>query len=320
AGTRRARTRWTGCCAARSSSTCTAWCGKGCARPSRATRSSGSSRSTASPAAWTCAARPARSRASRRGSSWAAPGRPTTSCSRPSCATTRMTARRRSRCATGSSRCATTSSAAPACPSRAPRRRIPSPRRSWPSSAPRSRRWSRGSRRTCPRMPRSARRSSMRWLLAQMLEFHRREDKSTWWEYFSRLELSPEELIEDGATLGGLEYEGVVDEVQRSLIHRYRFPPQDHAIREGMRPHDPATKAAAGEVWAVDDVRGFIDLKRGRRSEAPHPTALVPLEHVNAGVLQDSLRRIAEAVAEHGFGDALPYRCAADLLLALPPD
>src|SRR5690606_25196514 len=46
-----------------------------------------------------------------------------------------------------------------------------------------------------------------RWLLAQMLEFHRREDKSTWWEYFSRLELSPEELIEDGATLGGLEYE-----------------------------------------------------------------------------------------------------------------
>jgi len=158
-----------------------------------------------------------------------------------------------------------------------------------------------------------------RWLLAQMLEFHRREDKSTWWEYFSRLDLSPEELIEDGATLGGLEHVGVVDTVKRSEIHRYRFPPQDHGIREGMRPHDPATKAPAGEVWAVDDVRGFIDLKRGKRNEAPHPRALVPLEHVNADVLQDSLRRIAEAVVEHGFGDALPYRCAADLLLALPP-
>ena len=36
-----------------------------------------------------------------------------------------------------------------------------------------------------------------RWLLAQLLEWHRREDKSMWWEYYRLCELSDEESIED---------------------------------------------------------------------------------------------------------------------------
>jgi len=35
------------------------------------------------------------------------------------------------------------------------------------------------------------------WLLAQMLEYRRREDKSAWWEYFRQCELSDDELFED---------------------------------------------------------------------------------------------------------------------------
>lgn len=42
-----------------------------------------------------------------------------------------------------------------------------------------------------------------RWLLAQMLEWHRREEKSTWWEYFRLCELSDDELQEDKTALGG---------------------------------------------------------------------------------------------------------------------
>jgi len=33
-----------------------------------------------------------------------------------------------------------------------------------------------------------------RWLLAQMLEWHRREEKSAWWEYFRLCQLSDDEL------------------------------------------------------------------------------------------------------------------------------
>ncbi len=82
------------------------------------------------------------------------------------------------------------------------------------------------------------------WLLIQMLEYHRREEKSSWWEYFHLCELSDEELHEDKNALGGLEYVGPVEQVKRSIVHRYKFPPQDHAIDRALEAHDPRTAEA----------------------------------------------------------------------------
>jgi len=48
------------------------------------------------------------------------------------------------------------------------------------------------------------------WLLAQELEWHRREEKSAWWEYFRLCGLSDDELQEDKNALGGLVYLGEV--------------------------------------------------------------------------------------------------------------
>ncbi|MGZ5362408.1 MAG: hypothetical protein ACXWF3_12465 [Solirubrobacterales bacterium] len=43
------------------------------------------------------------------------------------------------------------------------------------------------------------------WLLAQLLDYHRREDRPKWWEYFSRLEKTQEQLVEeDCEAMGGL--------------------------------------------------------------------------------------------------------------------
>ncbi|HSM13678.1 MAG TPA: TM0106 family RecB-like putative nuclease, partial [Thermoanaerobaculia bacterium] len=47
-----------------------------------------------------------------------------------------------------------------------------------------------------------------RWLLAQLLGFHRREAKSTWWEFYNRCAYGDDELLEDRATMGLLEYVG----------------------------------------------------------------------------------------------------------------
>ena len=71
------------------------------------------------------------------------------------------------------------------------------------------------------------------WLLAQMLEYHRREEKSFWWEHYRLCKLSDDELQEDKNALGGLEYVGSIGKVKRSLVHRYSFPPQDHKIKLG---------------------------------------------------------------------------------------
>jgi hypothetical protein len=42
--------------------------------------------------------------------------------------------------------------------------------------------------------------------------------------------------------------------VKRSLVHRYRFLPQDHDMHVEDTPHDPHTKKGAGEIVALDDV------------------------------------------------------------------
>src|SRR5439155_16050468 len=92
-----------------------------------------------------------------------------------------------------------------------------------------------------------------RWLLAQLLEYHRREEKPQWWEYFHHRSLDEEELIEDGDTIGGLELDGEPEPHKQSLVYTFRFPPQEHKI--GGEGVDPATEKTY--KVAVDDERGL---------------------------------------------------------------
>ena len=158
-----------------------------------------------------------------------------------------------------------------------------------------------------------------RWLLAQLLLWHRREDKSAWWEYYRLLGLTDDELQQDKAALGGLEYLGVVDTVKRSVIHRYRFPLQDHAIERAHSLRDPRTEKSPGDLVRIDPHNRTIDLKRGVSSTAPHPTALIPFEVVDNKVQRDSLLHLGSSVAASGLHGPGEYRCARDLLLGLPP-
>ncbi|MGH9883284.1 MAG: TM0106 family RecB-like putative nuclease, partial [Pyrinomonadaceae bacterium] len=121
-----------------------------------------------------------------------------------------------------------------------------------------------------------------RWLLAQLLEWHRREEKSMWWEYYRLCDLSDDELIEDRSALGGLVYLGVIDETKLSFIHRYQFPVQDHAIDRALEVHDPRTKNSAGTLVRIDDINLSVDLKRGKKSDKPHPIALIPNDYVDS--------------------------------------
>ena len=165
-----------------------------------------------------------------------------------------------------------------------------------------------------------------RRLLARLLEFHRREDKSTWWEFFDRCKMGPEELVEHRATLGGLAYTGAVEQIKRSTVHRYHFPEQTHEFEIGDTPKNPETaetddlqRGFCGTVFALDEAGRTIDLKRGRNSPVPHPAALVPLDTVNSKVLRESLLRLAREVASSGFAPDSPRRAAFDLLLRVPP-
>ena len=161
-----------------------------------------------------------------------------------------------------------------------------------------------------------------RWLLAQLLDWHRREDKAFWWRYFHlKDELTDEERVGETDALGRLSYVGSRADPRpksRSTIYSFRFPPQDHKIEVGDRPRDQHGNSI-GEVVAVDDRDGVIDLKVGSSRGAPAPTSLIAYEYVDPGPKPPSLRHLATWVIEHGIDAPGPYQAARDLLMRCPP-
>ena len=119
--------------------------------------------------------------------------------------------------------------------------------------------------------------SDERWLAAQLLEYHRREDRPVWWRFFRRLESTEEELRDwDTEAIAGLEPTDEPPEpVKRSLVHTLRFPPQQHKLGPGDVV-DPETEAGE-EIVSIDEEHGLLRLKRGPKREGESlPRALIP--------------------------------------------
>ena len=109
-----------------------------------------------------------------------------------------------------------------------------------------------------------------RALLADLIGWHRREAKPAWWRYFYVRTLSPADLIGEPDALGGLTGGGIVAEVNRSVVRRFSFPPQEHRFSAGQAAFDPVG-GQGWTVWAVDDEHGTIDLKIGKDYTGPLP-------------------------------------------------
>jgi predicted RecB family nuclease len=158
------------------------------------------------------------------------------------------------------------------------------------------------------------------WLLAQMLEWHRREDKATWWEYFRLFNLAGEEMLDERNGLGGLEFVQPIESSGRTPVHRYTFPVQECAIRAGQSLHTSETENTSyGSVVVIDAVARTIDIKKRGDTADLHATTAFAHDHVRAGVLKDALLRLGEWVADFGIDEEGPWRSACDLLLGRPP-
>jgi predicted RecB family nuclease len=157
---------------------------------------------------------------------------------------------------------------------------------------------------------------SARLLMANLLDWHWREAKSAWWEYFRTEELAPDDYVTDRAALGGLEYVGEVATIKKSIVHRYRFADQDHGIRSRLTPIDPVTGKTAGEV--VHIAEGYIDLKRGVQSNVPHPTALIPGKPIETKAQEQSLATHGMNLAADANGSRM-QPAAWRLLRRMPP-
>jgi uncharacterized protein len=137
-----------------------------------------------------------------------------------------------------------------------------------------------------------------RGLVADLLEWHRRETKPEWWRYYRLRELSSAELIDEPDAIGGLLGGDIVGTEKRSVVRRFAFPPQEHGFDRGDSAEDPVSR----KTWTVVDVdeeRGTIDLKIGK-TDAPLPAAIAESGPVDVRKLAARLRDLAERVVQSG--------------------
>ncbi len=59
--------------------------------------------------------------------------------------------------------------------------------------------------------------------LADLVDFHRREDKPTWWKMFDRAAAEPAVLHDDNGCIASVEAIGDPLPEKRSLVQSYRF-------------------------------------------------------------------------------------------------
>jgi predicted RecB family nuclease len=157
-----------------------------------------------------------------------------------------------------------------------------------------------------------------RWILANILDWHRRENKSAWWEHFRLADLSAEDLLDEWSGLSGLTYIGPAGGSTRAPVHRYSFPPQETELRGGEDLRNRGGEKI-GSVQSISFDDFTVEIKKRQDSAAIHPDAVYAHKVVDAGELAESLLRLGEHVANHGLHGAGPYQAARDLLLRNAP-
>lgn len=157
-----------------------------------------------------------------------------------------------------------------------------------------------------------------RWLLAFMLDWHGREKKAVWWEYYRLRDLSAEDILHERAGLAGLTLHGQAGGTAKAPIHRYKFELQDTDIRPEGKLRSIGG-AHYGTVVAISHDDRTIDIKKRGDTADFHAEAVFAHKSFDHDEQAESLFRLGEYVADKGIEGEGDHRAARDLLMAIAP-
>ena len=157
-----------------------------------------------------------------------------------------------------------------------------------------------------------------RWLLAQLLDWHRRDDKPAWWNHFRLRALSVDELVDEPEPLADLIHLGVTGEAGRSVIHRYGFATQDHKVTRAARGWEDQDGTRV-TIHDIDQAQGWVELKWAKTREAERTRVLLPGRPIDPAPMRDALGRVADLVISAGMDGPGSQRAVCDLILRRPP-
>ncbi|MCA9406454.1 MAG: TM0106 family RecB-like putative nuclease [Candidatus Omnitrophica bacterium] len=156
------------------------------------------------------------------------------------------------------------------------------------------------------------------WILANILDWHRRENKSMWWEYFRMRELTSEDLLDERKGLAELTYIECTGGTPKAPVHKYSFRPQETDIRSGKT----VVKQGGNNLGTIESIsfeECTVEIKKRGDSKDIHPEAIFVHENIPSAVLAESLVRVGEWVAKNGLVGEGEYQAARDLLLKVGP-
>ena len=156
------------------------------------------------------------------------------------------------------------------------------------------------------------------WVLAYILDWHRREQKAVWWEHFRLRNLSAEDLLEERAGLSGLAFSASVGGTAKAPIHRYSFQVQETDLRGGEDLRQTGGEKF-GKVEEISFDDRTIDIKKRQDTAGVHPVAVYAHKVVDLKVLAEALVRIGEYVADNGIEGRGSFQAARDLLMLVAP-
>jgi predicted RecB family nuclease len=160
-----------------------------------------------------------------------------------------------------------------------------------------------------------------RWLLAHALDWHRREEKVKWWEFFRMKEFSDEELLDEKTALAGLSFRQRMPKMsprERAPIDQYDYPPQECSIRLRDKLFT-LDENKFGDVVAADPLARTVDVKKLIKLDGLHPAAVFAYSHYGTEEQSGSILRLADWIVANGIDSPGDYRAARDLLLRNPP-
>ena len=159
---------------------------------------------------------------------------------------------------------------------------------------------------------------SARWLISHLLDWHRREVKSEYWEYYRLGSLSDEELLDERSGLSGLSFVERLGIERKIPTDRYSFEKQETDLRAGEELC--AREEKIGEIVQIDLAARLVDIKKTKKTAEVHPTAVYAKKiGPTTDVLSNALYRIGAWVQANAVDAAGLYRAARDLLLRHSP-
>jgi len=157
-----------------------------------------------------------------------------------------------------------------------------------------------------------------RWMLAQLLDWHRRENKASWWEGYRLAELDDEALLDERAALSGLRFLEHVGMERQLPIDRYAFERQEAEVRCEKDLYHRGEKV--GCVADFDAVQRIIDIKKVKKWAGNHPSSVYIWDRpFNVDAHADALFRLGVWVRDNGMDATGKNRAARDLLLRKTP-